>query len=613
MTRITSSTDGEVVVANHSSMGDVSATSDWRSRKEKLYEEEDNVNSSENYSKSRRTVTISESLTDRSTTPPTATPITPCVTSSIESPVRVSEDEADSLTLICGMNIREEQLKDTTLTYIIDLIEQGAAAPETALLKSTSGWEFLIPQWKSLIISNGMLKKRYPESTIGGPRELVVLPTTMQQLFVDACHIEGGHQGREKTGELVQRRVYFPRWRKLIAEVCTSCALCAAYCRGKVPRQGAMQLMEIDQPMDRVAIDLTGPHPTSKRSNRFILTMVDCFSRYLIAVPIRNKFATTVAKAVNRYLFAKWGLCRELLTDQGTEFDNRMLKSLCKQYGVQKIRTSGYRPSANGRIERLHRSLNALLAKTINENHDDWDEVLDAVTAQYNGTTHQSTGFTPNKLMFGREILTSLDLLFPCERGKSSEQANCASQTGNVSAMSRSHPRGGKDAPTAATVCMYVDTMHQHLADVYGSAKKRSMRAALKRKVVYDRKVKIQKFEIGQKVLLLIEPCKMGLYNKWRLNYEGPFVVQKQLNAVNYVITRLNGSKSRVAHVDRLRPCLKTMVRQRMRKEVRNRPALIKRTGNETDTADFVNNPLRRSLRVEERGSKRHPKYCDYE
>ena len=131
--------------------------------------------------------------------------------------------------------------------------------------------------------------------------------------------------------------------------------------------------MEVDGPMDRVVIDLTGPHPTTGRQNRYILTCVDYFSRYLVATSIRNKYASTVAKALNWSLFCRWGLRRELLSNQGTEFDNKVLHELCAQFGIKKLRTSGCRPSANGRVERVHRTMNRILAKVIGDDHTSWD------------------------------------------------------------------------------------------------------------------------------------------------------------------------------------------------------------------------------------------------
>jgi len=360
--------------------------------------------------------------------------------------------------------------------------------------------------------------------------------------------------------------------------------------------------MEVQAPMDRVAIDLTGPHPATSRGNQYILTMVDCFTRFLIAVPVRNKYATTIAKALNRNLFSRWGLCREILSDQGKEFDNKLMRTLCDQYGIRKLRTSGYRPSVNGRIERLHRSLNALLAKSINEHHQNWDEIIDAVVAQYNGTVHRSTGYTPNHLMFGREALTSLDLTmkssFETSNVNSDHLDTPTSDSIRRSDSIRLDPRLKTSKLQSTT--SYIDGLHKRLAAVFKVARQKSLQAALKRKQEYDRVVKEKTFAVGQRVLLREEQCPPGLYNKWRLNYSGPFIIEKRMGPVNFRIKSVNGGGSRIVHVDRLRSCLESISRQKRRSKQRSeRRACINQ---QIDSGDFVNKPLRRSARIQSEG-----------
>ena len=159
----------------------------------------------------------------------------------------------------------------------------------------------------------------------------VVLPEHLWRPFITVCHLEGGHQGALKTAERFAGRFYCPGWRRIADDVCTECPTCAGYCRGKPPRQGEMQMMEIGKPMERMAIDLVGPNPSTPRQNIYILTAIDSFSRYMWAVPIRNKLARTVIAALHRYVFSVWGLCREIYSDQGSEFNNELMDSICKE------------------------------------------------------------------------------------------------------------------------------------------------------------------------------------------------------------------------------------------------------------------------------------------
>jgi Integrase core domain/Integrase zinc binding domain len=192
----------------------------------------------------------------------------------------------------------------------------------------------------TLELYDGVLMRRI-DGVAGVPERLVtVLPEKLRVVFVKACHLIAGHQGRAKTGEHVGRRCYFPRWRTLVAKICSECSICATYCRGEPPRHGGLQLQEVTECMARLAIDLTGPHPPTKRHNQYILTVTECFTRYLVAVPIRNRLATTVAAALNRYVFCVFGLCREIVSDQGAEFNGKVMKELLSRYKIRKLRTT---------------------------------------------------------------------------------------------------------------------------------------------------------------------------------------------------------------------------------------------------------------------------------
>ena len=168
--------------------------------------------------------------------------------------------------------------------------------------------------------------------------------------------------------------------------------------------------MTIGSPMARAWIDLTGPWPKSK-GNVYILFFIDHFSKWADAIPIPCKDAKTVAKALVSKIFTQVGCVLQLLSDQGKEFDNLLLTSLCHLLGTDKIRTSPYKASTNASVERLHRSINSMIAKCIDKNQKNWTEVLPFVMSAYRSAIHESTGYSPNYLFYGREVFTPIDLV----------------------------------------------------------------------------------------------------------------------------------------------------------------------------------------------------------
>jgi hypothetical protein len=87
------------------------------------------------------------------------------------------------------------------------------------------------------------------------------------------------------------------------------------------------------------------------------------------------------------------------------------MKELCQWMNIDKLRTSAYKPSTNGMVERFHRTLNSMLGKCVSTNQRDWDERLQTVVAAYRASRHEATGFSPNMLMMGREARAPLDVV----------------------------------------------------------------------------------------------------------------------------------------------------------------------------------------------------------
>ena len=69
--------------------------------------------------------------------------------------------------------------------------------------------------------------------------------------------------------------------------------------------------------MERVSIDLTGPHTRSRRGNVYICTVIDVFSKWLEIFPIRKKEALAVAKVLVERVFYRMGTPLSILSDRG--------------------------------------------------------------------------------------------------------------------------------------------------------------------------------------------------------------------------------------------------------------------------------------------------------
>jgi len=139
------------------------------------------------------------------------------------------------------------------------------------------------------------------------------------------------------------------------------------------------------------------------KGNNFIITVINHFTKYAFAFPVRNHEARTVAKYLVERVFLIHGVPLQSLSNRGAEFKGHIFKEICELLGVDKLRTTAYKPSTNGTLERMHRTLNTLLGKIVDEKQKDWDVHVAYVMTAYNATVHSATGFTLNRLVFGRD------------------------------------------------------------------------------------------------------------------------------------------------------------------------------------------------------------------
>lgn len=107
-----------------------------------------------------------------------------------------------------------------------------------------------------------------------------------------------------------------------------------------------------------------------------------------------------------------FGTPLRLLSDRGPAFESLLFIDICRILGIEKIRTTSYEPRTNGLIERFHRTMNQMLGKMVADNHRNWHEVLPIVAAAYRASVHESTDFSPSFLIFGRENIMPVNIVY---------------------------------------------------------------------------------------------------------------------------------------------------------------------------------------------------------
>jgi len=296
--------------------------------------------------------------------------------------------------------IKQAQELDENISRIVQFIIRSPDKPpweKVAMLNHET--KCLWSMWPRLRLWQGLLQRKFEVIETRKIIWQVVLPKVMRDKFLSEAHggMTGGHLAKSRTVATVQARAYWPSWSSDFDMFLKKCPACARYHRGNVPRQTSMQTPMVGDPWFRLSLDITGPHPRSRKGNQYILTLVDHFTKWAEAIPVRNHTAQTVAQRLMENVFSRFGAPQQILTDRGSEFESDLFRNLLEWMGIDKLRTTVFKASSNGQVERFHRTLNSMLAKVVSDSQRNWDECVPYVLVAYRATQHESTGFSPNK------------------------------------------------------------------------------------------------------------------------------------------------------------------------------------------------------------------------
>eukprot|EP00731_Ephydatia_muelleri_P007396 Em0003g1644a len=132
------------------------------------------------------------------------------------------------------------------------------------------------------------------------------------------------------------------------------------------------------------------------------------YSHLQLIVP---KETVTVAEILVEEIFCRFSIPEQLHSDQGQQFEGKLMQEVCKLLHINKTWTTAYHPQSDDVVERLNQTLLSMLAATVHEHPGDWDKKLRLMCMAYNTSVHQSTGFSPFFQLFGRQARLPVDLM----------------------------------------------------------------------------------------------------------------------------------------------------------------------------------------------------------
>lgn len=362
----------------------------------------------------------------------------------------------------------------------------------------------------------------------------VFLPHQLRHPIINFYHSHtlATHFSAQRTHEKIKELYFWPHMETEINDFVRACPVCQQIRIGHNPHSAPMFTFPTYRPYEIVHIDIVGPMPVATDGSTYILTIMDRFSNYVVAVPIPDKSAKTVAV----HLFNNWicthGAPRSLLSDRGTEFRGEVHKYITEQLSIKHILTTHYHPQTNGKLERWHRYLKDRLNAAVIQRELDWEDnimwpaLLPSIAASYNSTATKATGISPHELIFGTKFYLPIT----------------HQQPGNLEEV----PHDERN---------YHLTLNHMLFNLRHAAKTNQASYDKKRldKINADRVD--HSFLTGDYVLRYIAVKHEGNAKKLKPKYDGPWIIEKVLET-NTVILRDpdNENNTFVENVSKLKP-----------------------------------------------------------
>jgi transposase InsO family protein len=355
----------------------------------------------------------------------------------------------------------------------------------------------------------------------------LVAPQAIRTEVLRAAHASrfAGHGGQFRTFMNVIRAYWWPGLQKEVNDWVASCPICQEAKNPKAPTRVPLRPLEVlDRPNVRIHCDLFGPaRSTSEKGNRYILVMTDAFTKYAELVAIPNKEATTVAQAIMERWICRFSAPKELVTDQGREFLNRLSQDLFERFGISHNTTAAMHPAANSGAESFNREI-ARYMKVLLEDNDtlSWEDWLPMLSISYNTQVHKSIMNSPFFLTFLHDPnLPHFD-------------------------MEESRPDYGNSWPAEA---------FQRLRKSYLLAQQHNLEQNRLMKDYYDRSAQQRKFEVGERVLVFYPRSTVLRGNPkftppWR---SGCYIHEKVAEDTYWVRDMVGKAKGTIVHASRLK------------------------------------------------------------
>ena len=397
----------------------------------------------------------------------------------------VNNPKATSSPCMDSVAWRKYQDADPSLSRCFPYLLRGKPPTCKELKNEPPDATRLLYQWDRLVLHNSVLYRRVTIDQQDVTQ--LVIPFQWRDRVLRGLHDDVGHLGRDKTLETVRRRFYWPSMTRDIDWYVSWCERCIRR-KAPDPTRAPMIPIKTTEPLELLAMDFLQLEK-GKGGFENVLVVTDSFTKFSWAFATRSQKANLVARILWHNILANYGFPRRLHSDQGRDFESKVIRQLCKLAGIQKTRTTPYHSQGNRQTERFNKTLLHMLGTLDEEKKQAWPEYLTPMVHAYNSSKHATTDYTPFCLMFGRHPRLPNDVALAVN----------------------------PEDPKQVTTAVYVKNLRRRLEFAYERVSRNMTKAASTNKKYYDKRARDTCLEPGDRVLVknLSVRGKQKLKDRW--------------------------------------------------------------------------------------------------
>lgn len=353
--------------------------------------------------------------------------------------------------------------------------------------------------------------------------EQIVIPDKYKPHILTAKHI--AHFGILKTYNSIREK-YF--WENLYADTkhfVNTCKECISYKSPNKIAQIPIQQNFIPSRVNQfISGDFVGPFNETDKNNKFILTFVDHFTKFIRLYAVPNTSTKVAAECLMDFI-SIFGIPEKYLTDKQSCFTAEVFKELCIKFGVKKITTTPQHPAGNGAAEKLNLNIKKSLAIFADETAQ-WDDYLGYYALSYNNSIHTVVNDKPAYLQLAYDQILPTDILHSS--------------------------RPVEHIPHNDFVAQKTSQLQYANEKVQGYL----LKASQAQQKYQHKKAKYRDFQPDQLAYLHTRDCERYKQTTKRRTNVGPYRILKKHNNVDYTIIHAENPKAKQmkVHASRLIP-----------------------------------------------------------